>query len=95
MILTNRRVDAEEAVAIGLVTRMVPDAELANEGDKLAQSFVAGATGAFATARRLLHRNHCSSLADHLEFEAAGIVVAARSDEAKARFSDFNRKAKE
>ena len=93
MILTNRRVGAEEAVAIGLVTRMVPDAELANEGDKLTQSFVAGATGAFATARRLLHRSHCSSLANHLECEAAGIVAAARSDITKTHFSAFNRKA--
>ena len=93
MILTNRRVGAEEAVAIGLVTRMVPDAALATEGDKLAQSLIAGSTVAFATARRLLHRSHCSSLANHLESEAAGIVAAARSDITKTHFSAFNRKA--
>lgn len=92
MILNNRRVGAEEAVAIGLITRLVSDDALAREGDKLAQSLGAGATGAFATARRLLHRSHCSSFADHLEAEAAGIVAAARSEEAKARFAAFREK---
>lgn len=92
MILTNRRVGAEEAVAIGLVTRMVPDEALAGEGDRLAQSLAKGATGAFATARNLLHRNYASSLADHLEVEAAGIVAAARSEEASARFAAFGQK---
>lgn len=93
MILTNRRVGPEEAVAIGLITRMVPDDALASEGDKIAQSLGAGATGAFTTARRLLHRSHCSSFADQLEAEAAGIVAAARSEEAKARFAAFREKA--
>ena len=89
MILTNRRVGADEAKAIGLVTRVVADDALATAGDELAQSLATGATPALATARRLLHRSHCSSLADHLEVEAAGIVAAARSDEAKARLSAF------
>lgn len=45
MVLTNRRIGAEEAVAIGLVTRMVPDKLLVGEGDRLAQSLATGATG--------------------------------------------------
>ena len=91
MILTNRRVGADEAHAIGLVTRVVADEALAEAGEELAQSLAMGATAALATARRLLHRSHCSSLADHLEAEAAGIVAAARSDEAKARLSAFGK----
>ena len=93
MILTNRRVGADEAQAIGLVTRVVSDEALTKAGDDLAQSFATGATAALATARRLLHRSQCSSLADQLEAEAAGIVAAARSDEATARLSAFLRKA--
>lgn len=93
MILNNLRVGADEALAIGLVTRVVSDETLAGEGEKIAQSLATGATEAFAIARRLLHRSHCSSLADHLEAEAAGIVAAARSEVAKARFSAFHRKA--
>lgn len=89
MILTNQRVGAVEAQAIGLITRVVADDALVSEGDDLAQSLTSGATAALATARRLLHRSHCSSLANHLEAEAAGIVAAARSDEAKARLSAF------
>ena len=93
MVLTNRRIGAEEAVAIGLVTRMVPDKLLVGEGDRLAQSLATGATGGFATARCLLHRSYSAPLADHLEVEAAGIVAAARSQDAKARFAAFSDKA--
>ena len=92
MILTNRRVGAEEAVAIGLVTRTVADEALAGEGERLAQSMAAGATAAFASSRRLLHRSYHSSLANHLEFEAAGIVSTAGSDEALAHFTAFQDK---
>ena len=93
MILTNCRVGAEEAVAIGLVTRIVADDSLASEGDKVAQSLGAGATGAMATARLLLHRSHSSSLADQLEAEAGGIVAAARSAEAGERIAAFREKS--
>lgn len=92
MILTNRRVRAEEAVAIGLVTRTVADEALADEGERLAQSMAAGATAAFASSRRLLHRSYHSSLANHLEFEAAEIVSTAGSDEASAHFTAFQDK---
>lgn len=92
MVLTNRRIGAEEAVAIGLVTRMVPDKLLVGEGDRLAQSLATGATGGFATARCLLHRSYSAPLADHLEVEAAGIVAAARSQDTKARFAAFSDK---
>lgn len=91
MILGNRRVDAEEALVIGLVTSVVADDALANEGDKLARSIAAGPTEAFATARRLLHRSLCSSLADHLETEAAGIIATARGESAREHFSAFLR----
>ncbi|WP_309602533.1 enoyl-CoA hydratase-related protein [Sphingomonas sp.] len=93
MILTNRRVGPEEAVAMGLATRMVADDALASEGDKLARSLGAGATGALATARLLLHRSYRSSLADQLEAEAAGIVATARSAEAGERFAAFREKS--
>lgn len=94
MILTNRRIGPEEAVAIGLVTSMVADDALAEEGEQLAQRLAGGATDAFATARRLLHRSFHASLADHLEAEAAGIVATARSDDAAARFAAFREKAR-
>lgn len=94
MILTDRRIGPEEAVTIGLVTRMVTDEALADEGEHLAQSLAAGATDAFAYSRRLLHRSYHNSLSDHLEAEAAGIVATARSDEATLRFAAFQEKSR-
>ena len=93
MILTNRRVAADEALAIGLVTRVIADESLAPAGNELAQSLAKGATPALAAARRLLHRSQGASLADQLEAEATAIIAAARTNEAKALLSTFLGKA--
>lgn len=54
MILTNRVVDAEEALSIGLVTRVVPDGELETTALDLARELARGAPMALANAKRLL-----------------------------------------
>src|SRR3546814_18014426 len=46
MIVLNKRVSAEEGEAIGLVTRMVDDDELAAESTKIALRLATAATGA-------------------------------------------------
>ncbi|MET0547109.1 MAG: enoyl-CoA hydratase/isomerase family protein, partial [Caulobacterales bacterium] len=53
-ILTNRRVGAEEAVSIGLATRLVAPEALEEETQKLAEQLAAGATGALGRSRALL-----------------------------------------
>ena len=52
LILTNRRVSADEAVAIGLVTQLVDDLE--REGRELALALAAAPTAALGAAKRLL-----------------------------------------
>lgn len=54
IILSNRAVKAEEAERIGLITRMVPDADLASEAAKAAATFAQGAPLAQSAAKRLL-----------------------------------------
>lgn len=73
MIIANRRVDAAEAEAIGLVTRVVGNDQLAEEGAKQAASLAAGATAAIGSARAVLLESYAGSLESHLELEARSL----------------------
>src|SRR6202044_546167 len=53
IILTNPVLTAAEALEIGLITRVVPDDDLAGESLALAQSLANGATRALGAAKRL------------------------------------------
>jgi 2-(1,2-epoxy-1,2-dihydrophenyl)acetyl-CoA isomerase len=54
IVLSNRTVAADEALAIGLITRLAQDEDLAAEALKLARSYAKGAPKAMAAAKRLL-----------------------------------------
>src|SRR6202008_1021535 len=54
LMLTNRRLGADEACAWGIVTRVVDDADLMPEAEKLAREIASGPTLAFASVKRLL-----------------------------------------
>lgn len=89
MILTNRRVDAGEAEAIGLVTRVVDDEALAAEGRKAASALARAATGALAAARSLLLQGFSNGIEIQMELEARAITRASVSDEAREGFAAF------
>ena len=54
LMLTNRTLSAEEALAWGLVNRVVPAAALLGEAEALARELASGATAAFGAVKRLL-----------------------------------------
>jgi 2-(1,2-epoxy-1,2-dihydrophenyl)acetyl-CoA isomerase len=54
LVLTNPILSAEQALDIGLVNQVVPDAELTEAADKLAATLAAGAPLALAASKRLL-----------------------------------------
>jgi len=89
MMLTNRRVGAEEAAAIGLVTRTVPDDALAAETRGAAEALAQGAVGALAACRRLLHDGAIAGLAGQLDAEAAAIAAASGSAEGREGVAAF------
>ncbi|TCS15309.1 enoyl-CoA hydratase-related protein [Caulobacter sp. BK020] len=96
MMLTNRRVGAEEAAAMGLVTRTVTDDDLVATARETAEALALGAVGALAACRRLLHGGAIVGLADQLDAEAASIAAASGSDEGRegvAAFMDKRRPA--
>src|SRR3546814_3109065 len=69
MIVLNKRVSAAEGEAIGLVTRMVDDYELAAESSKLALRLAHAATGAIGGSRRLPLRSFDHDLERQLACE--------------------------
>jgi 2-(1,2-epoxy-1,2-dihydrophenyl)acetyl-CoA isomerase len=80
-IVSGRRIAAPEAAAMGLVTRVVDDADLAPESAALATALAAGPTAAIGLTKQLIGRSLESSLDDQLEEEARLQAIAAAGDD--------------
>jgi len=78
------RMDAAAALAFGLVSRVVPDAELRDRTLELARRFADGARPAFAYAKRNLNFAEAGALGDVLDLEAMTTVLA-REASSRAR----------
>ena len=89
MVLTNRRVGAEEAERIGLVTRMVEDDALETIGAETAAELGASAIGALSRARHLLATSLGHRLDDHLDLEARTIAERAGTPEGREGIASF------
>jgi 2-(1,2-epoxy-1,2-dihydrophenyl)acetyl-CoA isomerase len=89
MLLTNRRIGSSEAERIGLVTRVVDDEALAEEGAKLASTLAQSATQALGATRSLILESFDSSFEAHLEREARTIAAAGMSRESVEGISAF------
>lgn len=89
MALTNRRLSAEEAVARGLWTRVVADADLDAEARALATRLADGPTRAFGHAKRLLLSAGAESFETQMELEARAIAESARGPESAEGITAF------
>lgn len=89
MIIANRRVSAEEAAGIGLVTRTVDDKDLAAEGDKQAKSLASSATTSIAAARELLLASYEGALEGQLERETRNIAACGATADLREGVSAF------
>lgn len=87
LIATNRRVDAKEAVSIGLVTSVAENLEA--EGAAMALRLASGATAAIGAARALLLESGHSSLETQLEKEARAISLAGVSADGREGVAAF------
>jgi 2-(1,2-epoxy-1,2-dihydrophenyl)acetyl-CoA isomerase len=77
IILTNRRIKAEDAEAIGLVTRTVDDDALIDEGNAAATALANAPVAALGAARALLKESYESGLETQLDRELRSMAVAA------------------
>jgi 2-(1,2-epoxy-1,2-dihydrophenyl)acetyl-CoA isomerase len=89
MLLTNRRIGAGEAERIGLITRVVDDESLAEEGAKLASTLAGSATRALGATRALILESFDSSFETQLEREARAIVAAGTNSESAEGIAAF------
>lgn len=89
LLLTNGRLSAEEAALIGLVTRMVEDADLEAEGAALAAKLAAAPVAALGATRALLLASQTTTLAAHLDLEAKSISEAGAGPEGREGVAAF------
>lgn len=89
LILTNRRVDADEAARIGLITEAVADDELDHRVDETVEALRRASTSALGAARRLLARSATASFADHLRAEADSVAILAGSPDGREGVAAF------
>lgn len=89
LMLTNRVLSAAEALEWGLVSQVVPDAEVRATAAKLASQLAQGPTGAFGATKRLLLASGSESLETQMELEARAIAAAAGTAEGKEGVSAF------
>ena len=89
LILTNRRVSAEEAERLGMITRAVDDDALDAEGEKLVAQLGGSAVGACGAARALLFDSFTHTLHEQLSAEARMIARHAVGSEGTEGIASF------
>jgi 2-(1,2-epoxy-1,2-dihydrophenyl)acetyl-CoA isomerase len=94
LTLTNRVLSAREACEWGIVTEVVPPEGLAARAEELARSLAQGPTGAFGSAKRLLHSGWNQSLETQMELESRAIAEAGGSADGKEGIAAFVEKRK-
>jgi len=88
IILTNRRIGAEEAERIGLITRAVDEHALAAESEGMAKKLAGAPVAALGAVRALIKESYESSFETQLDRELRSMSMAAAA-EAKEGLAAF------
>lgn len=89
LLYTAEPIDARTALDWGLVSELVPDAELESRALQLTEKLAAGATFAIGVTKSLVHQGLDSTLEEQLEREAYGVEISIRSDDFKEGMRAF------
>jgi len=89
LLFRGSSVSANEALSLGLVTRVVPRAELAKAVQVIAEEIVAGPLLALALTKRMLNDSFAMSLEQALEDEARSQAINMRTDDFAEAMSAF------
>ncbi len=93
MLLLNRAVTADEALAWGLVNQVVPDADVLPTAMKLAEKLAAGPKRAFGLTKRLVSLSN-GALEAQMVMESETIAAQAASVEGREGITAFLEKRK-
>jgi 2-(1,2-epoxy-1,2-dihydrophenyl)acetyl-CoA isomerase len=94
LALTNRVLSAREACEWGMVTEVVAPENLAARAEELARSLAQGPTGAFGSAKRLLHGGWNQTLETQMELESRAIAEAGATADGQEGIRAFVEKRK-
>jgi 2-(1,2-epoxy-1,2-dihydrophenyl)acetyl-CoA isomerase len=92
--LEQRVLTAEEAVSWGLISRVVPAADLAAEAERTARQLAQGPTRAWGELRTLLRRSEETRLSDQLTAETAAQCRTAGTRDAAHAIQSFRAKTR-
>lgn len=81
LVFTTRIIDAQEALSIGLVNKVVPHDKLMEETTDMASTIARGPTRILGLAKEVIHRGLTSDLAAAEQQEAKGLEFCQRSPE--------------
>ena len=81
LLLTGQRLDAQQAMELGLVNQVVAPEALETATMELAQRLAAGPTYALGQSKQLLRTSINRSLAEQLDAEAAGFAACAATQD--------------
>ena len=94
LALTARSIDAEEAVAMGVLLEVVPDSRLSMRAMELAETIASKPRPAVIMAKRLLRQAKTMDLDAFLEYSAALQAIAHTTPEHETAVSDYVEKLK-
>lgn len=89
LMLTNRTLGAQEAVEWGLVTRVVPDAELDAAAMTLARQLATGSLRSHGLVKELLLGTFARGLEEQMELEGRAITGCVTSDDGAEGIAAF------
>lgn len=89
LVLLNPRINAQEALDLGLVTRMVSPEKLDDEAKKIAEALSMGPTRAFARSRALLWASSEAAIDTQLSREARAISLCVSESDGREGIAAF------
>ena len=89
MLWTGRTVSAQEALSLGMVTRVVPDAELLPATYELARKIAGQSQPAVRMSKRILYQSLDMSLIAHMDMVSSHMAVLRDTPEYKAKLAEF------
>jgi len=89
LMFTGDPINAEEALRLGIINRIVDDADLMPEALALAKKLAQGATRSIGMIKHMLNRSLNTDLATQLEFEAAYQGLAATTEDFREGVMSF------
>ena len=88
------KVDAEKALALGLVNKVVPHDELDLQTNEVAKKYAKAPTKAIAMMKKMLLQSNSSSLEEMLQLEAYYHEIAGQTEDYKEGVAGFIEKRK-